>query len=96
MLALTATEVAIISACPAAAAIVAVMFIAIKLVIATNEIKKTVATKAEKEEVKTLIEELRKERRENIKLKRVLQHAVETTTKVKYEDLYDENDNKKV
>lgn len=96
MLTLTAAEVAIISACPAAAAIIATIFIAIKLVMATNEIRKTVSTKAEKEEVKTLIEELRKERRETFRLKRVLQHAVETNTKVKYEDLYDENDNKKV
>lgn len=96
MFTLTASQIALITGCPIAAAVIFFLVIAIKIIKAYTAISKTVADKADKVTVVTLIEELRREKKENAKMRKVLMEAIEATTKVNYGDSHDDDGNKKI
>lgn len=96
MIGLTAAEIGLITACPAAAAIIAIICIAFKIIKAYKGIEKTVSEKVDRETVNTLIEEIRIERKENKRLRKLLIEALEAQTKIEYEGSHDSEGNKKV
>ena len=96
MITLTASQIALITGCPIAAAVIAIACIAIKIIKAYTAISKAVADKVDKATVTILIEELRREKKENARMRKVLVEAIEATTKVNYGDSHDDDGNKKI